>query len=66
MELARCRLVLARSLRDDRPEVAFAEARAALAAFSRLEATRDAAAAAAVLRSLGGRARHARAGGRAG
>ncbi|WP_051684233.1 LuxR family transcriptional regulator [Blastococcus sp. URHD0036] len=65
MELARCRLVLAGSLRTDRPAVALAEARAALAAFSLLEASRDAAAAAALLRSLGVRpATPARADGR--
>ena len=39
----------------DRPEVAIAEATAALEGFERLQAARDADAAAAVLRSLGGR-----------
>ncbi len=55
MELARARLALATALRADRPEVALAEARAALDAFERLEAARDVDAAAAVLRSLGAR-----------
>jgi len=55
MELARSRLVLADALLSDRPEVAMAEARAALEAFERLQAARDADAAAALLRSLGAR-----------
>jgi DNA-binding NarL/FixJ family response regulator len=53
MEVARCRLALARSLRDQRPEVARAEARAALRAFRQLDASRDADAAASLLRELG-------------
>ena len=53
MELAHCRLELATALLTDRPEVAMAEARAALEAFERLRAARHADAAAAVLRSLG-------------
>jgi DNA-binding NarL/FixJ family response regulator len=53
MELARARLALANALVAERPEVAMAEARAALEAFERLQAARDADAAAAVLRSLG-------------
>ena len=53
MELAHTRLALARALVSDRPEVAMAEARAALEAFERLQAARDVDAAAAVLRSLG-------------
>jgi DNA-binding NarL/FixJ family response regulator len=53
MELARARLELADALRTDQPEVALAEARAALEAFERLEAARQVDAAAAVLRSLG-------------
>jgi len=53
VEAARCRLELARALVDARPEVAIAEARAALDAFNRLEAGHDVDAAAAVLRSLG-------------
>jgi DNA-binding NarL/FixJ family response regulator len=53
MELARSRLELAGALITDRPEVAMAEARAALDAFERLQAARLADAAAAVLRSLG-------------
>ncbi len=56
MELARARLALANALVAERPEVAVAEARAALEAFERLRAARDADAAAAVLRSLGIRA----------
>jgi DNA-binding CsgD family transcriptional regulator len=53
MELARARLELAHALRTDQPEVAMAEARAALAAFERLQAARQADAAAAALRALG-------------
>lgn len=56
-ELARARLELARAVAPAQPEVAIAEAGAALEAFERLEATRDADAAAALLRSLGGPAR---------
>ena len=41
MELARCRLALAGALSADRPEVAMAEARAALDAFEQLQAARD-------------------------
>ena len=57
VELARSRLELANALVNDRPEVAIAEARAALEAFERLEAARDVDAAAAVLRLLGVNAR---------
>jgi len=53
VEVARSRLELAQAIVADRPEVAIAEARAALDAFDRLEAARDVDAAAAVLRSLG-------------
>jgi DNA-binding NarL/FixJ family response regulator len=53
MELARCRMALARALMTERPEVAMAEARAAFDAFQRLPAARDADGAAALLRSLG-------------
>jgi DNA-binding NarL/FixJ family response regulator len=53
LELARARLELARALADDRPEVAVAEARAALDAFERLKAARHADAAVSVLRTLG-------------
>jgi DNA-binding CsgD family transcriptional regulator len=53
MELARSRLELANALLTEQPEVALAEARAALDAFERLQAARDADAAAGVLRSLG-------------
>jgi DNA-binding NarL/FixJ family response regulator len=53
MEIARCRLELARAMMADRPEVAIAEARTALQAFERLQAGRDIDAAAAFLRGLG-------------
>ena len=53
MEVARSRLELANALLTEQPEVAMAEARAALAAFERLQAARQVDAAAAVLRSLG-------------
>jgi DNA-binding NarL/FixJ family response regulator len=53
IELARTRLELARAVAADRPEVAVAEARAALESFERLQAARDADLAASVLRSLG-------------
>ena len=53
MELARTRLELARALSDPMPEVAVAEATAALGEFERLEAARHADAAGALLRSLG-------------
>lgn len=55
MELANSRLELAGALSADRPEVALAEARAALDGFDRLHAARHVDAAAALLRSLGGR-----------
>jgi DNA-binding NarL/FixJ family response regulator len=53
IELARTRLELARALIEENPEVAAAEARAALAEFERLNVPRHADAAAAVLRTLG-------------
>jgi DNA-binding CsgD family transcriptional regulator len=53
MELARTRLELARALSERSPEVAVAEAKAALEGFERLQAARHADAAAAMLRSLG-------------
>ena len=53
MEVAHARLELANALVTERPDVALAEARAALAAFVRLDAGRHADAAAAVLRKLG-------------
>ncbi len=53
MEVAHSRLELAKALLTERPDVAMVEARAALDAFGRLEAARDADSAAAVLRSLG-------------
>ena len=56
MEVAHARLELANALLTDRPDVAMAEARAALDAFDRLQAARHVDAAAAVLRSLGVRA----------
>jgi DNA-binding NarL/FixJ family response regulator len=55
MELAHSRLELANALVDTQPEVAMAEARAALTAFEKLQAGRHADEAAAVLRSLGAR-----------
>ncbi len=60
MEAARSRLVLAEALGAERPEVALAEARAALDAFETLQAARHVDAAAAVLRSLGVRTSTAR------
>ena len=53
MEVAHSRLALANALLTERPEVAMAEARAALEAFDRLRAARHADSAAAVLRTLG-------------
>ena len=53
VEVARSRLELAQALITERPEVAMAEARAALEAFERLHAARQVDEAAAVLRSLG-------------
>jgi len=53
MELARAHLELARALADRAPEVAVAEAKAALEAFERLEAGRYADVAGALLRTLG-------------
>ncbi len=53
MELAQARLTLATALLTDRPEIAIAEARAALQAFELLQAARHADAAAGLLRSLG-------------
>jgi DNA-binding CsgD family transcriptional regulator len=63
MEMARSRLELASVLAADRPEVAVAEARAALDGFERLQAARHADAAAALLRSLGTKTASARASG---
>jgi DNA-binding NarL/FixJ family response regulator len=54
VELAQARLELARAAAIERPEVAVAQATAALHAFEQLEAARDADAAAALLRDLGG------------
>src|SRR5262249_46068034 len=53
LEPARTRLALASAVAADRPEVALAEARAALAGFEQLHAARHVDAAAALLRSLG-------------
>jgi len=53
MEVASTRLEMARALATSSPEVAVAEAKAALDEFERLEAARHADAAAALLRSLG-------------
>ena len=53
IELAHARLGLARALATDRPDVAMAEARAALDTFAKLHAARDVDAANAVLRALG-------------
>ena len=57
LHLAQARLELARAVAAERPEVAIAEATAALEAFERLRAARDADAAAALLRGLGAPAR---------
>jgi DNA-binding NarL/FixJ family response regulator len=57
VDLAQARLELARAMVTERPAVAVAEATAALEAFERLRAARDADAAAALLRVLGGPAR---------
>jgi DNA-binding NarL/FixJ family response regulator/predicted negative regulator of RcsB-dependent stress response len=53
VELARARVELAKAVAADQPEVAVAEASAALRAFEELQSRRDADAALAVLRSLG-------------
>jgi len=53
LELARARLELSQALITEHPDIALAEARAALDAFARLQAARQVDAAAAVLRSLG-------------
>jgi DNA-binding CsgD family transcriptional regulator len=53
MEVAWTRMELAHALAERSPEVAIVEAKAALAEFERLEATRHADATAALLRSLG-------------
>jgi DNA-binding NarL/FixJ family response regulator len=53
MELAQSRLEMARAQAEQSPEVAIAEAKAALGAFEKLQAARHAGAAAALLRSLG-------------
>jgi DNA-binding NarL/FixJ family response regulator len=57
LEAAQARVWLARALTSQTPAAAVVEARVALEAFERLGATRDAAAAAAVLRELGAPAR---------
>jgi ATP/maltotriose-dependent transcriptional regulator MalT len=53
LESARSQLALARTVADESPNVARAEAKAALDCFVRLQAARDIDAAAALLRSLG-------------
>jgi DNA-binding NarL/FixJ family response regulator len=63
MEVAHSRLAIANALLTERPEVAMAEARAALDEFDRLQAARHVDAAAAVLRSLGVKATSARSSG---
>ncbi|MCU1428127.1 MAG: LuxR family transcriptional regulator [Actinomycetia bacterium] len=63
VEVAHSRLELASALITDRPEVAIAEARAALEAFDTLQAARHVDAAAAVLRTLGVRTTTATRGG---
>jgi DNA-binding CsgD family transcriptional regulator len=55
LEAARARLELARAVADDRPQLAVAEAYAALAVFRRHEAARDADETAELLRRLGER-----------
>jgi DNA-binding CsgD family transcriptional regulator len=60
LEVARARLDLAGAVAVDRPEVARAEARAALEAFEGLDAARHADAAVALLRTLGVRTTTAR------
>jgi DNA-binding NarL/FixJ family response regulator len=59
LDLARARLELAKAVAGEQPEVAVAEAKAALTAFELRQAARDADAAAALLRSLGGAGRSA-------
>jgi DNA-binding CsgD family transcriptional regulator len=59
VELARARLELARAVAEEQPEVAVAEAKAALEAFELRQAARDADAAASLLRSLGAAGRSA-------
>jgi DNA-binding CsgD family transcriptional regulator len=53
IELAQTRLELAKAVAGEQPEVAVAEATAALESFERLQSERDADAAAALLRTLG-------------
>ncbi len=62
MELASARMELAAAIAAESPEVAIAEAKAALEAFEKLEAARHADAAAALVRKLGGPARTGRKG----
>ncbi len=65
LEASLCRLDLARACATDSPEVAIAEARAALKTFEMLEAARYVDATAAVLRGLGQRVAPPRASGKA-
>jgi DNA-binding CsgD family transcriptional regulator len=57
LEAARARVELARAIRPDDPDVAGREARVALETFERLGADREADAAAAIVREVGGTAR---------
>ncbi len=57
LEVAGTRLELAKAMIDERPEGAIAEAKAAFDAFEKLQAARQADAAAALIRKLGGPAR---------
>ena len=59
LEASLCRLELAEACRDSDPELAVAEARAALRAFETLESSRHVDAASAVLRELGAEGRTA-------
>jgi DNA-binding NarL/FixJ family response regulator len=59
LEAARARLELARAIASETPDVAAVEARLALASFEELGATRDADAAAGLLRQLGAGGRRA-------
>ena len=60
LEMSLCRLALAEAYRQDSPEIAAAEARAALDQFEKLQAARHVDAATAVLRRLGERVAPAR------
>lgn len=66
LEAARTQLELARTLSEDSPRAAVAEARAALDTFERIGAARDADAAVALIRDLGGNGRRRPTAGRSG